>query len=83
MNRPQPSGRRPISKKLSPEKLWVINMSVMLFIELINPLAAINSPLAAGDAQLSGRDDVGDVVGDEHAAGDEQTVEGCVNLFLV
>ena len=39
-------------------------------------------PLTAGDSQLAGRDDVGDIAGDEHAAGDEQTVESSVDLCL-
>ena len=38
-------------------------------------------PLAAGDAQLSSGDDVGDIARDEHAAGDEQAVEGSVDLL--
>lgn len=46
---PQPSGRRPISKKLSPKLLWEISMSVILFIELINPLPAIKSPTMTAD----------------------------------
>ena len=31
-------------------------------------------PFAGSDSQLSGRDDVGDVAGDEHTARDEQAI---------
>ncbi len=37
-------------------------------------------PFLAGYAQLSGRDDIVDVAGDEHAAGDEQSHEHRLNL---
>ena len=39
-------------------------------------------PLAAGNSQLAGRDDVGDVSRDQHAAGDKQSIQSSVDLAL-